>query len=74
MVVSPDGAVIYVDPGLVRSRSGTIAPGDRTGSLRVIETQNGSTGTPQDIDTGLEDPDGLGLYVPSGGGSAASKV
>ncbi|MGZ4695483.1 MAG: hypothetical protein ACXWA3_17810, partial [Acidimicrobiales bacterium] len=74
VVVSPDGAVIYADPGLVRSPSGVITPGDQTGSLRVIETQNGSSGTPQDIDTGLDDPDGLGLYVPSGGGSAASKV
>jgi hypothetical protein len=74
VVVSPEGAVIYADPGLVRSSSGAIAPGDKTGSLRIIETRQGSVGSPQDIDTGLQGPDGLGLYVPSGGGSAASKV
>ncbi len=74
VVVSPEGAVIYVDEGLVRDPSGTVGPGDQTGSLRVIETQDGSSTTPQDIDTGLDHPDGLGLYIPSGGGSAASKV
>lgn len=73
VVVSPEGAVIYVDQGLVRDPSGAVVPGRQTGSLRVIETQGGSA-TPQDIDTALDDPDGLGLYVPSGGGSAASKV
>jgi len=51
-----------------------VAPGDQTGSLRIIEIQNGSVGPPDDIDTGLQSPDGLGLYIPSGGGSAASKV
>ena len=74
VVVSPEGAVIYVDEGLVRDPSGTVGPGEQTGSLRVIETQDASSTTPQDIDTGLDHPDGLGLFVPSGGGSAASKV
>jgi hypothetical protein len=74
IAVSPEGAVVYTDTGLVRDPSGVITPGDRTGSLRVIETQDGASLTPQDIDTGLDNPDGLGLYVPSGGGSAASKA
>jgi hypothetical protein len=74
VVVSPEGAVIYVDSGLVRDAKGAVAPGAQTGSLRVIETQDGSEAPPQDIDTGLDAPDGLGLFVPSGGGSAASKV
>ena len=74
MVVSPEGAVIYVDSGLVRDAKGRVAPGPQTGSLRVIETQDGSQAPPHDIDTGLDAPDGLGLFVPSGGGSAASKV
>ena len=74
VAVTPEGGIVYVDPGLVRDAKGTVGPGPQTGSLRIIETQNGSTAPPQDIDTGLDDPDGLGLYVPSGGGSAASKV
>ena len=74
VVVSPQGAVIYADPGYVRDAKGQLVPGTQTASLRTIETQEGSTAIPQDIDTGLQGTDGLGLYVPSGGGGAASKA
>ena len=74
VVVSPQGAVIYTDPAYVLDAKGQLVPGDQMGTLRSIDTQDGSAHLPDDIGTGLQDPDGLGLYVASGGGGAASKA
>ncbi len=74
ITVSPTGSVIYVDTALVADAKGVLTPGDRSGSLLVIDPSGGSNPAPSVMDHGLDGPDGLGLYVPGAGGGAASKV
>jgi hypothetical protein len=67
--------VIYVDTALVADARGVLSPGDRAGSLLVIDPSSGSNPAPSLMDRRLDGPDGLGLYRPgAGGGGAASKV
>ena len=74
IVVAPDGSIIYTDIGLAADPKGVLTPGDKAGALLVIDTSSGSAAPPAVMDRGLDAPDGLGLYVPGGGGGAASKV
>ena len=75
VTVTPGGAIVYTDLGLERAADGSVAPGDRAGSIRRIDTSGGTLSPPETMDGGLDAPDGLGLYLGGGGGSgAASKV
>lgn len=61
--VDRDGTIYYADIGLVLA-NGDIGPGDQNGSLRRIRFANGKPQPPETIDSGLNFPDGIGLFFP----------
>jgi hypothetical protein len=62
--VAPGGTLYYADPGLV-VRNGTIVAGLRAGTVRRITFTNGVPQRPEVVDSGLEAPDGIGIWIPS---------
>jgi hypothetical protein len=42
-----------------------LVPGIRTGTIRRIAFANGNAQPPVVIDTGLESPDAIGIWIPS---------
>jgi hypothetical protein len=62
--VGPDGTLYYADAGLVVTR-GTIAPGLRTGTVRRITFAAGVPQRPEVLASGLQSPDGIGIWIPS---------
>lgn len=64
IAVGPDGTLYYADIGIVISPSGP-GPGDATGSLRRITFRDGQPQPPETMASGLDFPDGVGVWVPS---------
>ena len=63
ITVGPDGTLYYADIGLVGAH-GTIGPGNKTGSVRRITFTDGKPNAPEILATGLQFPDGIGLWTP----------
>jgi hypothetical protein len=62
--VDPAGTLYYADTGFVVENA-RMVPGLRTGTIRRITFANGVAYPPEIVDTGLEAPDGIGIWVPS---------
>jgi hypothetical protein len=62
--VDPAGALYYADTGFVVENT-RMVPGLRTGTIRRITFTNGVPRPPEVVDTGLEAPGGIGIWVPS---------
>ena len=62
--VGPDGTLYYADPGLI-VKNGTIGPGLRTGTVRRITFTAGVPQPPEVLDSGLQSPAGIGIWIPS---------
>jgi hypothetical protein len=62
--VAPNGTLYYADSGLVERGTALVA-GIRTGTIRRITFANGKPQPPEVVDTGLESPDGIGVWIPS---------
>jgi hypothetical protein len=62
--VDPNGTLYYADAGLV-VRNATTVPGLRTGTVRRITFSNGAPRPPEVVDSGLQSPDGIGIWIPS---------
>jgi hypothetical protein len=62
--VGPDGTLYYADPGLVGSE-GRLVPKLRAGTIRRINFVGGAPQPPEIVDTGLQAPYGIGIWVPS---------
>jgi hypothetical protein len=62
--VTPNGVLYYADSGLV-VQNAKLVPGVRTGTIRRIAFANGNAQPPVVIDTGLESPDAIGIWIPS---------
>ena len=56
--VTPDGTLYYADIGVIGP--GPIRPGR---VMRVTFDSNGLPGVPEEVDTGLAFPDGIGIVV-----------
>ena len=62
--VGPDGTVYYADIGIVNGPDG-IGPGrPRRASVRRIVFPGGAPLPPETMATGLDFPDGIGVFVP----------
>jgi hypothetical protein len=70
--VDPDGTVWYADIGIVNDPEDGFGPGDGTGKVRRIRIVDGEPQPPEIVDEGLAFPDGIGVYVPGGGGATAN--
>jgi hypothetical protein len=64
LAIAPDGALFFADAGLER-RDGAIVPGVRTGTIRRIAFTGGRPLPPEVVRSGLQDPEGLGVWTPS---------
>ena len=62
--VAPNGTLYYADSGLV-ARGSALVAGIRTGTVRRITFSNGKPQPPEVVTTGLESPDGIGIWIPS---------
>jgi hypothetical protein len=62
--VAPDGTVYYADPGLVGDQ-GRLIPKLRAGTLRRITFVGGVAQRPAVVDSGLQSPTGVGIWIPS---------
>jgi hypothetical protein len=62
--VAPNGTLYYSDSGLVALGSALVA-GVRTGTIRRIVFTAGKPQPPEVVSTGLEAPDGIGVWLPS---------
>lgn len=62
--VGPDGTLYYADPGLVL-RNGTAVAGLRAGTVRRITFVAGAPQRPEIVDSGLQSPAGIGIWIPS---------
>jgi len=74
VAVNADGAVFYADPGLERAANGSVAAGDRVGSLRRIAVTKGQPQAPNALNQGLPAPDGLGIFDPSKASGGAGSI
>ena len=63
--VDDTGTLFYADIGIVVSDDG-VGPGDRTGSVRQIRFEGGEPQPPETMASGLEFPDGIGVWLPPG--------
>jgi hypothetical protein len=64
IAVAPDGSLFYADIGIVAPPGKDIGPGDKTGSVRKIAFVDGQPQPPVTLATGLDFPDGVGVFVP----------
>ena len=62
IAVGPDGTLYYADIGVVVGPKGP-GPGDQTGSLRRITFRDGQPQPPETMATGLDFPDGVGVWT-----------
>jgi hypothetical protein len=62
--VTPDGTVYYADPGFVR-RESRLVPKLRAGTVRRITFVAGVAQRPAVVDSGLQAPSGIGIWIPS---------
>lgn len=62
--VGPDGTLYFADIGVVVA-DGNAGPGDHTGSLRRIRFVDGTPQPPETMATGLDYPDGIGIWTPT---------
>jgi hypothetical protein len=62
--IAPDGTLYYADSGLVMQNA-RLVPGLRTGTIRRITFAGGQPQPPAVVDSGLESPDGIGIWIPS---------
>jgi hypothetical protein len=60
LAVGADGTLYYADLALTLA----FEPGDGLGTVRRVRFENGEPLPPDTIDTGLDFPDGLGLFEP----------
>jgi sugar lactone lactonase YvrE len=70
--VGPDGTLFYADIGIVIDPKDGYGPGPGTGTVRRITFVGGEPQAPETMATGLEFPDGIGIYVPPAGGVTES--
>ncbi|HEY5013809.1 MAG TPA: hypothetical protein VIK61_14045 [Acidimicrobiia bacterium] len=63
LAVDPSGTLYYADPGLIVHNATTVA-GLRTGTVRRITFVQGVPRPPEVIDTGLQAPYGIGIWLP----------
>ena len=70
--VGPDGTIFFADIGIVKDDKGNIGPGEHTGSLRRITFTNGKPNPPETMITGLDYPDGIGIWLPSAGSGSTT--
>jgi hypothetical protein len=61
--VAPDGTLYFADIGIIRTPT-SIGPGPRTGRVQRIRFVKGEPQPPEVMATGLDFPDGIGIYVP----------
>jgi hypothetical protein len=64
LAVDANGTLYYADSGLVMQHAKLVA-GLRTGTIRRISFSNGTPRPPVVVDTGLEAPDAIGIWIPS---------
>ncbi|MDQ1466472.1 MAG: hypothetical protein QOH10_887 [Actinomycetota bacterium] len=64
LAVLPDGSLYYADAGLV-VRGSAVVPGLRTGTIRRIDFVRGAPQPPEVVDSGLQAPYGIGIWIPS---------
>ncbi len=64
LAVDPGGTLYYADSGLV-VRNATVVAGLRTGTVRRITFVLGVPQPPEVVDSGLQAPDGIGIWIPS---------
>jgi DNA-binding beta-propeller fold protein YncE len=62
--VAPDGTLYYADSGFV-TQGGRLVAGLRTGTIRRISFAAGNPQPPVVVASGLEAPDGIGIWIPS---------
>jgi hypothetical protein len=62
--IAPNGTLYYADSGLV-VQNAKLVPGLRTGTIRRITFSNGKPQPPVVVDTGLEAPDAIGIWIPT---------
>ena len=62
--VDPSGTLYYADPGLV-VKNGKVVDGLRTGTVRRILFVGGVPQPPEVVDSGLQSPYGLEIWVPT---------
>jgi hypothetical protein len=61
--VAPDGTIYFADIGVVVDPKNGIGPGDKTGKVRRITFTDGKPNPPETLATGLDYPDGIGIWV-----------
>ncbi len=61
--VAADGTLFYADIGITATSKG-VGPGDHTGTVRRIRFVNGAAQPPDTMATGLDFPDGIGVWGP----------
>jgi len=64
LAVAPDGSLFYADIGIVVDAKNGVGPGNKTGSQRRITFTDGKPNPPDTMNTGLDYPDGQGVFVP----------
>jgi hypothetical protein len=64
LAITSSGTLYYADSGMVLVNA-RLVPGLRTGTIRRIAFSGGRPQPPVVIDTGLESPNGIGVWVPS---------
>jgi hypothetical protein len=64
LAVDPDGTLYYADSGLV-VRNATVVAGLRTGTIRRITFVLGAPQPPEVVDSGLQAPAGIAIWIPS---------
>ena len=62
--VDPSGTLYYADPGLV-VKNAKVVDGLRTGTIRRIPFLDGVPQPPEVVDSGLQSPEGLEIWVPT---------
>lgn len=65
--VESNGTLYYADIGITVTARG-VGPGDKTGSVRRITFVDGTPRAPQTMATGLDFPDGIGVWNPATAG------
>jgi hypothetical protein len=63
LAVAPDGVLYYADAGLER-RGTAIVAGVRAGTIRRIAFEGDRPLPPEVVRSGLQDPEGIGIWTP----------
>lgn len=64
LAVAANGTLYYADPGLIVTNA-TIVAGLRTGTIRRITFAGGVAQPPEVVDSGLQSPEGIAIWLPS---------